>query len=106
MKIGIFSDVHGHLDELKKTLDLFECLKVDEIICGGDLVDKGLYSDAVIDLMRERETLCVQGNHDAKAQFLWFHYAEPLQPSSVEYLSKLPKCLTFEWEGVGVYLCH
>lgn len=106
MKIGIFSDVHGHLDELKKTLALFERLQVDEIVCGGDLVDKGLHSDGVIDLMRERQIICVQGNHDAKAQYIWFHYAEPLQPRSVEYLSKLPKCLMFEWAGVSVYLCH
>lgn len=106
MKIGVFSDVHGHLDELRKTLTLFETLKVDQIICAGDLVDKGQYSDSVIALMHERKILCVQGNHDAKANFLWFMYREPLLEKSLEYLERLPKCLTFEWAGNKVYLCH
>lgn len=50
MKIGIFSDVHGHLIELQKTLALFERLQVDQLLCCGDLVDKGKESDANVDI--------------------------------------------------------
>ena len=106
MKIGVFSDVHGHLRELKLTLDLFESLKVDRLLCCGDLVDKGDDSDAVIDLMRELDIPCVQGNHDRKAQFTWLTHLEPLKPSSIEYLTDLPTYLTYEWEGKSVYVCH
>jgi putative phosphoesterase len=106
MKIGIFSDVHGHLDELHKTLRLFERLNVDQILCAGDLVDKGLHSDGVIDLMRELNIPCVQGNHDSKAQFVWFMYNEPLQERSLTYLTSLPASLTFHWAGVEVYITH
>ncbi len=70
MKIGIFSDVHGHLEELKKTLALLKSLEVDEMICAGDLVDKGTQSDEVVALMQESAIPCVQGNHDAKAQYI------------------------------------
>jgi predicted phosphodiesterase len=60
VRIGVFSDVHGHLVELKKTLALFKTLEVDEIVCAGDLIDKGTESGAVVDLMRERGILSKQ----------------------------------------------
>ena len=106
MKIGVFSDVHGHLDELHKTLTLFESLEVDALICAGDLVDKGTHSDAVITLMRERAIPCVLGNHDTKAQHSWLTYKEPLQAQSLDYLGTLPTDLTYNWVGVSVYVCH
>ena len=83
MKIGIFSDVHGHLTELQKTLALFQSHDVDQIVCLGDLVDKGTDSDGVISLMAEREITCVLGNHDAKAQYGWLTYNVPLTPKSL-----------------------
>jgi putative phosphoesterase len=106
MKIGVFSDVHGHFDELKKTLALLERLQVDALLCGGDLVDKGLHSDDVIDLMRERGIPCVQGNHDMKALFMWLPDHEPLRDSSILYLQTLPPFLTCEWAGKRVYMTH
>lgn len=106
MKIGMFSDVHGHLDELHKTLILLESHRVDHIICAGDLVDKGTDSDGVIELMQSRQIPCVMGNHDAKAQFMWLSDHEPLQDRSLAYLRQLPPSLTFEWSGFTAYLCH
>jgi putative phosphoesterase len=106
MKIGIFSDVHGHLAELKKTLALLESHAVDKIICTGDLIDKGTESDAVVKLIKERGITCVQGNHDLKARFIWLSYQEPLEGDTVDYLSQLPQDLDFEWEGISLYFCH
>ena len=106
MKIGIFSDVHGHLAELEKTLALFEKLQVDHILCCGDLVDKGKESDAVVTIMREMNIPCVQGNHDFKAQFTWFTHHEMLDSKTIDYLSKLPPVLSYEWDGVSVFACH
>lgn len=106
MKIGIFSDVHGHLQELHKTLKLFDQHNVDKIICCGDLVDKGTDSDAVVRLMRELDILCVQGNHDFKAQFTWMTHHELLQGDTIDYLSKLPPSLSFDWEHQSIFVCH
>ena len=105
MKIGLFSDVHGHINELHKTLALLEAHEVDQMLCAGDLVDKGLYSDEVVDVLRSRAIPCVQGNHDAKVQFGYMHH-QTLKDSSFVYLTSLPPTLTFEWEGLSVYLCH
>lgn len=106
MKIGIFSDPHGHLDELNLTLSLFEYLKVDEIICDGDLVDKGINTEAVVSIIRERDIPCVQGNHDRKVEFAWLSKYADLDGEIIDYLRKLPEELTFNWKGIGVYLCH
>lgn len=106
MRVGIFSDVHGHIDELYKTLALFEQLQVDKLICCGDLVDKGKNSDAVVTVMRERAITCVQGNHDFKAQFTWFTHHEMLSSKTIDYLSKLPPTLSCLWDKVPVFICH
>lgn len=106
MKIGVFSDVHGHLIELKLTLNLLKSLAVDTLVCGGDLVDKGNFSDDVVDIMREEAIACVQGNHDKKAQFTWLSHAEPLKDSTIEYLTDLPVSLDYEWEDKTVHVCH
>jgi len=106
MKIGVFSDVHGHLDELHLTLKLFESLKVDMLVCGGDLVDKGEFSNEVVDVMIARAIPCVQGNHDKKAQFIWRTHAEPLKPTTIDYLMNLPPTLDYTWEGKTVHVCH
>ena len=90
MKIGIFSDVHGHLDELHQTLALLKTHQVETMLCAGDFVDKGTQSDEVIALMQEQGIACVLGNHDAKAQYIWLSYREPLQETSLAYLSQLP----------------
>ena len=106
MQIGIFSDVHGHLEELNQTLNLFDTHQVDQILCAGDLVDKGNNSDAVIARMQAACIPCVLGNHDAKAGYTWLTYNQPLKDESLAYLSKLTHDLTFKWRGVSVYLCH
>jgi putative phosphoesterase len=105
MKIGLFSDVHGHVNELHKTLALLESHGVDQMLCAGDLVDKGQYSDEVVDVLRSRAIPCVQGNHDAKVQFGYLHH-QTLKDSSFVYLTSLPPTLTFQWEDLKIYLCH
>ena len=106
MKIGIFSDVHGHLNEMKQTLQLFKSLQVDQLVCCGDFVDKGNDSNEVVAIMRELAIPCVQGNHDKKAQFTWMTHGEALKDSTIEYLTNLPTFLNYQWEGKIVYVCH
>jgi predicted phosphodiesterase len=37
---------------------------VDKIVCLGDIVDMGPEPGSIIDLLRERDCLCIVGNHD------------------------------------------
>ncbi len=115
MMIGILSDVHGELDALHKALDLFHRLGIETLLCAGDLVDRGTDGDRVVDLIRQINIPCVQGNHDAMAKrtqaFLARHPndnlpIEPLRADTVDFLSSLPLEQRFEWTGVSVYMTH
>lgn len=115
MKIGILSDIHGELDALHKTLDLFQRLGIETIICAGDLVDRGGAGDQVVEMIRQHSIPCVQGNHDAMAKrtqaFLARHPddnlpIERLNAGTVDFLSALPLEGRFEWMGVSVYMTH
>jgi putative phosphoesterase len=64
MKLGLISDIHGNLDNLKRAYALLRRLGVDAIVCAGDLADGEREGAAVIEYVREQGTPCVQGNHD------------------------------------------
>ncbi|NDJ61243.1 MAG: metallophosphoesterase family protein [Chloroflexi bacterium] len=64
MKIGLIADIHADLPGLQQALALLDAHGVDQIICAGDLVEKGPHGDAVVALLRERAIPAVRGNHD------------------------------------------
>jgi predicted phosphodiesterase len=76
LKIGIISDIHEDIDNLKKTMLAFEKINCDEIICLGDIVgfsypyysfsDKRNANECV-DLVKRNCTTVVIGNHDLNA---------------------------------------
>ena len=118
MKIGVISDIHGYLEPLQSALALFDHHKVDQIICAGDLADGGDDGEAVVELLRARDILCVQGNHDRDAfvDQAWLRRnlraagettsTALLNSETVAYLSGLPLALHFVWEGVSACIAH
>ena len=64
MKIAIISDIHGNLEALKATLKDIEKRKVDEIICLGDIIAKGIHPKECIQLVRKKCEIVLQGNCD------------------------------------------
>lgn len=116
MKIGLLSDVHASLTPLHHALDLFERQGVELILCAGDLVDRGIEGDAVVGVFRDRQILCVQGNHDQDTseyqlkvyQRLPAHEMPEffLKLPTLEYLATLPDHVRLEVEGKRVYLTH
>lgn len=65
MKIALISDIHGNLAALESVLKRIDLLMPDAILCMGDLVGYGPQPNEVIDIIRERNIPCVEGNHDA-----------------------------------------
>ena len=65
MRYGIISDVHSNLEALKAALDYLQ--DVDALFCVGDVVGYGPNPNECCDLIRERSTMSVLGNHDAAA---------------------------------------
>ncbi|MBD3367935.1 MAG: metallophosphoesterase [Candidatus Eisenbacteria bacterium] len=103
MRYGILSDIHGNIDALEAVVAALEDVAVDGWLCLGDLVGYGAEPRAVVDRVRELDTLVVRGNHDhavgdpaLDASFnVWAARAiawtrERLDDGASDYLSRLP----------------
>jgi diadenosine tetraphosphatase ApaH/serine/threonine PP2A family protein phosphatase len=60
----VISDIHANLPALEAVLGAAGAAAVEEIWCLGDVVGYGAQPDACADLVRERCSLCLVGNHD------------------------------------------
>ena len=119
MRLGIIADIHGDSVALHKALDLLDSFAVQQIVCAGDMVNKGSDAAGVIAQLQARAIPTVQGNHDfdalADGYILVYRneregieesYTHDLSDNMQSYLSRLPLALKFEWEGKRIHLTH
>ena len=64
MRVAVLSDIHGNLHALEAVLAEVDRETPDEIWCLGDVVGYGPRPDECCDLVRERVTVSLCGNHD------------------------------------------
>lgn len=66
MKIGIVTDVHSNVRALNAVLDKFEKIKVDKIICCGDIIGIGPNPEETVQklIKQNSKLISVQGNHE------------------------------------------
>lgn len=65
MKLALISDVHGNLEALDAVLRDVDRIDPDaKLVCAGDVVGYGPDPEACIARLRERQALCVIGNHE------------------------------------------
>ncbi len=107
MKYAVLADVHANLTALEMILkDIDNRGGVDEIWCLGDIVGYGPDPHQCIELVRQRCSVCVAGNHDwatiRKIGTIHFNVAagdaivwtrKRLKPEDVKYLESLPEIL-------------
>jgi diadenosine tetraphosphatase ApaH/serine/threonine PP2A family protein phosphatase len=67
MRLALLSDIHSNLPALEAVLADLDGADVDEAWCLGDVVGYGAQPDECADLVRERCTVCLVGNHDLAA---------------------------------------
>ena len=101
--IGIISDVHAHPVVLQQALDLFERNGVDEILCAGDLAGYFDGLAAVIELLQRHHCKTVIGNHD---EGFLAQASGRENPEIMQYLSRLPRHLSLDREGVKICMVH
>jgi predicted phosphodiesterase len=104
MRVLILSDIHGNFVALETVLSAAQG-NFDTIWCLGDMVGYGPRPNECVDLIRERASLCVMGNHDwavlgregvtvedfnphARQAVLWAR--DKLSPANRSYLEGLP----------------
>ncbi|MFP3904111.1 MAG: metallophosphoesterase family protein [Armatimonadota bacterium] len=115
MRYGIISDVHGNMAALRRVLDYLDDQGVEKCLCCGDIVGYGAHPNECCDMMRERECLCVMGNHDEAAcrpeKDRWFTASaraciewtrQVLTSENIEFLSELPRMASIE----EIQICH
>ena len=64
VRVAVITDIHANLPALEAVLGAIDAAGVDEIWCLGDVVGYGAEPDECADLVRERCSLCLVGNHD------------------------------------------
>jgi len=64
VRIAIISDIHSNLTALEAVLADIDARKVDQIVCLGDIIGYGPDPVACIDLVAQRCSWCLMGNHD------------------------------------------
>jgi predicted phosphodiesterase len=103
MRHAIISDIHSNLEALTKSLEIIDQKSVDEIICLGDIVGYGANPNECVELVRQRCSIVIKGNHDeavlnpsitqrftedARAAILWT--LKHISEENISYLRTLP----------------
>ncbi|UCF78335.1 MAG: metallophosphoesterase family protein [Candidatus Eiseniibacteriota bacterium] len=115
MKYAIISDIHSNLEALQAVLKKIDGLGVDQILCPGDIVGYGANPNECIDIVQQRASLVLCGNHDyaavgatsieffnphAREAIIWTE--EVLRPDCAKYLEGLPYTASVD----GAFLVH
>ena len=127
MKIGIITDIHSNIQALNTILNEFERIRVDKIICCGDIIGIGINPEETVQaLLKIKDKLiAVRGNHE---QYLlnglpkeihdnkrkmseieiknhkWNH--SKLSDQSIEFLTQLEISQNIELAGKRFYIVH
>lgn len=112
MKIGLLGDIHGDTRALESALRHLETLRVDQLLCTGDLVGYGYQSDSVVARVRSLAIPCVRGNHDRWAlerrQLIGPRGWRPatLLDDTWDFLEHLPASHSLTIEGITIEVHH
>ncbi len=115
LRLAFLGDIHGNLPALEAVLHDIDQQTPDAVFLLGDLINRCPWTVEALDLLRERDWLSVQGNHDLILGLLntpdiWPPFDEPrrfpliywtwehLRPQDINYLRSLPHDLLIEIE--------
>ena len=114
MRLGVISDVHANRIALETVLA--DMPDVDDLVCVGDVVGYNPWPAVCVDVVQERCSTTVMGNHDRTVDtperyaanhmaMTGLEYAkEDLDESQLEWLRSLPR--TVERAGGDVLIVH
>jgi predicted phosphodiesterase len=106
---GVLGDIHGNREALQSALGKLDECGVERIVCVGDLVGYNADPDECVRLLRQRNGICIAGNHDLigtgllgfdrcsnKAMHSLERTRRTLLPDTAEYLKALPAHVVLE----------
>ena len=60
MKIGIITDIHSNIQALNAVLNKFDKVKVDKIICCGDIIGIGINPEETIQTLIKKKDILIK----------------------------------------------
>lgn len=63
-RVAVISDIHANAEALEAVLADIKGQDITEVLCLGDVVGYGIDAERCIDLVQDRCSLCLCGNHD------------------------------------------
>ncbi len=107
VKLGIVSDIHGNVGGLQQALALMG--EVDRLLCLGDCIFDYQFSNDVVALLRERDAVIIQGNHEEtffSPAGVRARERAGLDPALMAFLSDQPHRRALDCGGRRVLMVH
>lgn len=67
MRYAVLSDIHSDIEALNAVLPVIEAQQIDKMVCLGDMVGYYTNPNECLEIIEDREMLCISGNHDRGA---------------------------------------
>ncbi len=124
MRVGVISDIHGNIVALEKIVDYFNKNRVDQILCGGDVIGIGPHPEEVVQCLKTLSHFTmVRGNHEGyllegipeilhgrpireieREHDLWVH--NRLSSDSIAFLKSFSKEISITIQDKKIYMTH
>jgi putative phosphoesterase len=116
--VGVIADLHGDYEGFLKALELFEQQGISQILCAGDIVDRGSNADDIVRTFQARNIVCIGGNHDRTVvanQARWRETDKPerlrelgriVSDETIAYLESLPDTFSLNIAGKRILIGH
>lgn len=109
MKIALVSDIHANAKALQRVLD--DMPSVDRILCAGDVISDYRFCPETVDLLRQANVQCIQGNHEHS--LFWGRNPGYLakcraqyEPELLDLLATAPHSFELEAAGAKLLMIH
>lgn len=119
MRIVVISDIHANYEALKVLVPHFR--SSDKILCLGDIIGYSCAVNECIDILREFECVCIQGNHDRyliegtdgqtkylnESVLFGVRYAKAhITKNNLEWLKRLPLSVGIKEDSISMLMAH
>jgi predicted phosphodiesterase len=116
MRYAVISDIHSNLEAFEAFLKSAVSLSIDKTVCLGDIVGYNANPNECVELVREKNILCLMGNHDSRVAGLedasdfnfqaasavyWTRTA--IRDENREFLKTLPRTLAVNKKFMAVH---
>ena len=118
-RIAVISDIHANLEAFKSVLEDIKKQNIDQIICLGDIIGKGVNAHECIKLVRKHADIVIMGNvderfcenpeefKDDKLEHMRIEFNQSLMTAEdMDYLRSLPYSTEFYLSGNLVRMYH